>query len=103
MGRERVGRNEKSRGRCGRQLRTVTCEARYVSKCRAKETEEPTHWLIRDWAIARTMQKVRLMVVRSEFRLVDSLGGEDRKLLDLMIAVADLLPLKQRHELRAAL
>ena len=55
------GRNEKSWGRCERQLPTVTCKARYVSKCRAKVAEEPTHWLIRDWAIARTMQKVRPM------------------------------------------
>jgi len=48
-------------------------------------------------------QKVRLMVIRPEYRNVSSSRDEDRRLLDLMIAVADMLPLKQRHELRAAL
>lgn len=48
-------------------------------------------------------QKVRLMVVRPEFREVRSDAKEDRRLLDLMLAVSDLLPASQRHELRAAL
>lgn len=48
-------------------------------------------------------QKVRLMVVRPEFREEQAEGQDDRRLLDLMLAVADLLPANQRHELRAAL
>lgn len=48
-------------------------------------------------------QKVRLMVVRPEFREAASSEGEDRRLLQLMLAVADLLPANQRLELRAAL
>lgn len=48
-------------------------------------------------------QKVRLMVVRPEFREAASDKGEDRRLLQLMLAVADMLPINQRLELRAAL
>lgn len=48
------------------------------------------------------VQKVRLMVVRPEYRATKN-GSETRKLLDLLIAVADMLPAAQRHELRAAL
>ena len=48
-------------------------------------------------------QKVRIMVVRPELREARPGAPEDRRLLDLMLAVADLLPVTQRHELRAAL
>lgn len=48
-------------------------------------------------------QQVRIMIVRSEFRDDLAPNREDRRLLDLMLAVADLLPPGQRHELRAAL
>lgn len=48
-------------------------------------------------------QQVRLMVLRQEFRDPHQGASEDRKLLDLLIAVADTLPAHQRHELRAAL
>lgn len=48
-------------------------------------------------------QQVRLMVVRPEFRGRSETAKEDRRLLDLLIAVADSLPTNQRHELRAAL
>ncbi|QQN74412.1 hypothetical protein [Croceicoccus sp. YJ47] len=48
-------------------------------------------------------QKVRIMVIRPEFRDANSTKDEDRRLLDLLIAVADKLPATQRHELRAAL
>jgi len=48
-------------------------------------------------------QKVRLMVLRPEFRKSTSKADEDRRLLDLLLAVADLLPANQRLELRAAL
>ena len=48
-------------------------------------------------------QKVRIMVVRPELREARSGKSEDRRLLELMLAVADLLPVTQRHELRAAL
>ena len=47
-------------------------------------------------------QKLRLMVLKPEFREQVSTGAE-RKLLDLLIAVADMLPLDQRHQLRAVL
>jgi hypothetical protein len=43
------------------------------------------------------------MVVRPEFRDQASDEGEDKRLLKLLLAVADLLPANQRHELRAAL
>ncbi len=48
-------------------------------------------------------QQVRLMVVRPDFRECEDATTEDRRLLDLLIAVADTLPTSQRHELRAAL
>ena len=48
-------------------------------------------------------QKVRIMVIRPEFRDTNTVKGEDRRLLELLIAVADKLPATQRHELRAAL
>ncbi|MBB3862643.1 hypothetical protein GGQ88_003945 [Novosphingobium hassiacum] len=48
-------------------------------------------------------QKVRIMVVRPELREARRGTTEDRRLLELMLAVADLLPVRQRHELRAAL
>ena len=48
-------------------------------------------------------QKVRIMVVRPELREVQPGTSEDRRLLELLLAVSDLLPVTQRHELRAAL
>ncbi len=48
-------------------------------------------------------QKVRLMVLRPEFSDADGNENEERRLLDLMIAVSDLLPTNQRHELRSKL
>lgn len=48
-------------------------------------------------------QKVRLMVLRPELRESSSPSDEDRRLLELMVAVADLLPASQRLELRASL
>lgn len=48
-------------------------------------------------------QQVRLMVVRPEFRERVEASGGDRRLLDLLIAVADTLPTHQRLELRSAL
>lgn len=48
-------------------------------------------------------QKVRIMVVRPELQEPVKAKEEDRRLLDLMLAVADLLPATQRHQLRAAL
>jgi hypothetical protein len=50
-----------------------------------------------------TSQQVRLMVVRPEYRESTDETTDDRKLLDLLIAVADTLPTRQRHELRASL
>lgn len=48
-------------------------------------------------------QKTRIMVVRPELREARVGKAEDRRLLELMLAVVDLLPVTQRHELRAAL
>ena len=47
-------------------------------------------------------QQIRIMVVRPEFRQI-KIATNDRRLLDLLILVADTLPTAQRHELRAAL
>lgn len=48
-------------------------------------------------------QKLRLMVLKPECRGDNPPAEDDRKLLELLIAVADLLPGYQRLELRAAL
>jgi hypothetical protein len=48
-------------------------------------------------------QQVRIMTVRPEFRQRTNAKSEDRNLLNLLIAVAESLPINQRHELRAAL
>jgi len=47
-------------------------------------------------------KKVRLMMLKPECREAKP-AGEDRRLLDLMIAVADLLPTEQRLALRERL
>ena len=49
-----------------------------------------------------SQQRVRIMVVRPELRKASS-PSEDRRLLDLLVAVADLLPTNQRLQLRSAL
>lgn len=46
-------------------------------------------------------QTVRLMVLKPD--MVESPVGEDRRLLELLVAVSDLLPVDQRHELRGKL
>jgi hypothetical protein len=48
-------------------------------------------------------QKTRLMVLRSELQADRRAPADDRRLLNLLIVVADLLPIEQRHQLRAAL
>ena len=48
-------------------------------------------------------QQVRFMVIRPEYRERDHSEGSDRKILDLLLAVANTLPTGQRHELRASL
>ena len=80
-------------------------ELRYGSPAYVKLFKQLTEWLEHYGKRPRSgeTQKVRLMVVRPEFRDVDPSKGEDRRLLDLMITVADMLPHSQRHELRAAL
>ncbi len=60
---------------------------------------ELTDWL--DTFGRAPRKKVRLMVLKPEFR-EDPIAA-DRRLLDLLTAVADMLPLNQRHELRARL
>ena len=65
------------------------------------------HGQLSDWLamFGKTPRKgVRLMVVKPEHRPRNAADPDaDRRLLDLMIAVADLLPTDQRHELRARL
>lgn len=80
-------------------------ELRHGSPAYETLFEQLTDWLAQYRKRPRggEKQKVRLMVVRPEFREVNPSKGEDRRLLDLMIAVADMLPHSQRHELRAAL
>jgi hypothetical protein len=46
---------------------------------------------------------VRLMVLKSEHRDKQACDDEDRRLLDLLISVSDLLPTQQRQELRGRL
>ena len=48
-------------------------------------------------------QKLRILIVRPEFRDPPKSDATNDKLLQLLIAVADLLPIRQRHALRAAL
>ena len=80
-------------------------ELKHGSPAYKKFFEELTEWLAHYGKRPRggEKQKVRLMVLRPEFCDTDRSEKEDRKLLDLMISVADLLPASQRHELRAAL
>ncbi len=60
-----------------------------------------TSWLTQ---YGKTPRKgVRLMVLKSEYRGEPACEGEDRRLLDLLISVSDLLPTQQRHELRGRL
>ena len=51
---------------------------------------------------AGAQQQVRIMVVRPELRNPPAIS-EDRRLLELLLTVADLLPTTQRLELRSAL
>ena len=59
--------------------------------------EKLTDWLAEFGKTPRT--PVRLMILKSAPENVDE--AEDRRLLELLAAVADLLPLDQRHELRS--
>lgn len=64
-----------------------------------------TDWMARYGKRPRSgeQQKLRLMILKPEYREDDGPAEDDRKLLELLIAVADLLPSRQRLELRAAL
>jgi hypothetical protein len=60
---------------------------------------ELTEWM---GGFGRTPRStVRLMVLKPEFR--EEVSSVDRRLLELLSAVADMLPVEQRHELRARL
>lgn len=61
--------------------------------------EKLTDWLAEFGKTPRN--PVRLMILKSAPENVDE--SEDRRLLELLAAVADLLPLDQRHELRSRL
>ena len=80
-------------------------ELRYGTPAYEELYEQLTEWLAEFGKRPRggESQKVRLMVLRPEFRKATSQTDEDRRLLELMLAVADLLPANQRLELRAAL
>jgi hypothetical protein len=61
--------------------------------------ERLTEWL---GGLGKTPRKtVRLMVLKPAFH--EEATTEDKRLLDLLVAAADLLPLSQRQELRARL
>lgn len=80
-------------------------ELRFGTPAYEELFEQLTDWLAEFGKRPRggDSQKVRLMVLRPEYRKANSQTDEDRRLLELMLAVADLLPAKQRLELRAAL
>ncbi len=80
-------------------------ELRFGTPAYEELFEQLTDWLSEFGKRPRggDSQKVRLMVLRPEYRKANSQTDEDRRLLELMLAVADLLPAKQRLELRAAL
>jgi hypothetical protein len=80
-------------------------ELRFGTPAYEELFEQLTDWLAEFGKRPRggESQKVRLMVLRPEHRKTISQADEDRRLLDLMLAVADLLPSNQRLELRAAL
>lgn len=62
------------------------------------------HQKLADWlaGFGKTPRNpVRLLILKSDPDPSDN--AEDRRLLDLLIAVADLLPVDQRHELRSRL
>ena len=58
-------------------------------------------WLARYGKTPR--RNVRLMALRPEHRAEPAPEGEDRRILELLLAVADLLPAHQRQEMRARL
>ena len=65
---------------------------------------ERYHGMLADWLAKfgkKPRKKVRLMALQLESQ--EEAGSEDRRLLELMAVVADLLPLDQRHELRSRL
>lgn len=61
--------------------------------------DQLTEWLANFGKTPRN--PVRLMVLKAEPQNEE--GAEDRRLLELLAAVADMLPLEQRHELRSRL
>jgi len=80
-------------------------ELRFGTPAYEELFEQLTEWLAEFGKRPRggKSQKVRLMVLRPEYRETTASNGDDRRLLELMLAVADLLPANQRLELRAAL
>ena len=80
-------------------------ELRHGSPAYGKLFNELASWMAQFGKRPREgkRQKVRLMVVRQEFRDPESANNGDRRLLELMLAVADMLPIEQRHELRSKL
>ncbi len=64
-----------------------------------------TEWLAEYGKRPRTgkSQHVRIMVAKPDAAANASAAKEDRRLLELLAAVADTLPISQRHELRSRL
>ncbi len=80
-------------------------EVRYGSPLYKRLLEKLTEWMGQYGKRPRqgSQQKLRLMVLKPEYREDTGPPEADRRLLELLMAVADLLPGNQRLELRAAL
>lgn len=80
-------------------------EVRYGSPTYDELFEKLRTWLAQYGKRPRggAAQKTRIMVVRPKYQNSTDDKSEDRRVLELLIAVADTLPANQRHELRAAL
>lgn len=85
-------------------LRAWFEELRYGSPAYEAKFDELHDWLAQFGKKPRGggQQKIRIMVLKPDYHAT-ILTGDDRKLLELLVAVADTLPIHQRHELRAAL
>ena len=94
---------EKSKGMDGRN--TEAALKKFSEELRPESLQYKVfHNKLIDWLaeFGKTLRKrVRLMIVKADLEHVDE--TEDRRLLDLHTAVADILPLDQRLELRSRL
>ncbi len=79
-------------------------EVRFGSPVYRELFDQLTTWMAQYGKRPREgeVHKTRIKLLKPEFRAPSSMG-EDRRILNLLIAVADTLPISQRHELRAHL